>query len=365
MATKRAAKEKEPKAKVAPLSAKETLERNREEAAKFAKAAGRDRLLKLLERSHAELGARIEVQAALRIAKGDEKKTFTEEQARVLRAQVALTARRLSSSFGGVVAENAEPAGEMGARHVASLLEAGEAEFRGIASPLPLRVASMVDRAGRGARASVLRRLGVSGEGEEGAPDFEHPAKGGILDRYGLAVVGDFEDTIQQALLTRRPWGETLDDLTEKSAFLKGAPRFWAERILRTESMNAYGQSSNQAAKEADEELGDVVKILAATFDERTSWDSYLVHGEIRRPGEMFEGPFGAYDHPPNRPNDREIVVTHRISWPIPDYLKPRSVADAQAAWRREGRKGAMPPRTWAMETVARESFGAKTASAK
>ena len=89
--------------------------------------------------------------------------------------------------------------------------------------------------------------------------------------------------------------------------------------------------------------------------------DSYAVHGQIRRPEEPFEWWEGAYMHPPNRPNDREVVVPHRIQWPIPPYLLWKDEAEVQKAWTRDGRKGA-PPERPLMTTVPLSEFGKKTA---
>jgi hypothetical protein len=100
-----------------------------------------------------------------------------------------------------------------------------------------------------------------------------------------------------------------------------------------------------------------MVKILAATFDHRTSADSYAVHGQIRRPEEFFDTWTGQVMHPPARPNDREVVVPHRVSWPIPDELKPKSDAEIAARWSAEGRKGSPPPRP-RISTVPLDSFG-------
>lgn len=122
-------------------------------------------------------------------------------------------------------------------------------------------------------------------------------------------------------------------------------------------TMGAYNKANFEATKAADEQLGDLVKILCATFDNRTASDSYACHGEIRRPDEAFETWFGLMQHPPNRPNDREIVITHRKSWPIPKALTWRSEGEIASAWKREKRKGAMPPRPL-MTTVPIGEFG-------
>lgn len=73
--------------------------------------------------------------------------------------------------------------------------------------------------------------------------------------------------------------------------------------------------------------------------------DSIAVHGQVRRVSEAFQSWFGPYMHPPNRPNDREVVVPHNVAWALPDALKPRSDAEVAARWALEGRTGSPPPR--------------------
>ena len=83
----------------------------------------------------------------------------------------------------------------------------------------------MFDRANKGAKSSILRRLGG---------DEEHPARDGILKRYGMNVIGKFEDDLQKAIVTRKPMIEVRNDLIASSPFLQQAPAHWAQRIVRT-----------------------------------------------------------------------------------------------------------------------------------
>jgi len=205
--------------------------------------------------------------------------------------------------------------------------------------------------------ATVLRRLASSGTPAAGADAIPHPARAGILERYGLRTVGHFEEILQRGLIARAPWQDVVDEIASASPFLRGAPAFWAERIVRTETAGIYNRAGWEAIRSANEESGDFLKILSATFDDRTAADSYAVHGQIRRPDEPFESWYGLYHHPPNRPNDREVVVPHRMAWPIPPYLAWRSDREIAARWALEGRKGRPPPRP-KMTTVPLSRIG-------
>jgi hypothetical protein len=231
--------------------------------------------------------------------------------------------------------------------------------FRGLGGmTLQIKESAILQNAVSGVESTVLRRLASSGEPIAGAMERPHPAKEGILDRYGTAVISDFEDTLSEGMMARKPWGEMRSDLVAKSPFLQGKPMFWAERIIRTETMNTYNLANLEGMKEAQEQLGDMCKILSATWDDRTSWDSYGVSGQIRRIHEPFSTYYGLMQHPPARPNDREVVVPHRIAWSIPEYLRPKEDAEVLLRWVQEGKKGKPPARPAPMTTIPLTAFG-------
>lgn len=338
--------------------AQATLAKNRRDAITTVQAKGVDATRDMLERSAIHLQKRLTHAEGL---KGPGKDSFTATQLRTTLRQVTHVLKTVTGGLKATILDVGEDAAERSAGDTVDYLLAADKAFRGVGvQPLAIREALMMDRAMKGVNASILRRLASSGEPIEGADEIPHRAKLGILERYGVETIGVFEDTLQQGLLARKSWAEMRDDLIEQSPFLKGKPAHWAERIVRTEAMGAYNKAGWESVREADEQLGDMVKILSATFDDRTAADSYAVHGQIRRPDEPFESWFGLYMHPPNRPNDREIVVPHRIAWEIPTYLQWRTPAEIQKAWMREGRKGA-PPERPTMTTVPLSSFGKPT----
>jgi hypothetical protein len=319
------------------------LKRNRDRAAELARKAGAGPTRKLLEKAAADLSKRIGAHPALR-KPGVE--PFTLAQMKATLAQVQEVLRPLQGGLKGMIVSEARVASEAAASGALDYLRAAEQHYTGINIPLPLREAGMLDASVVGADASVLRRL--SGDPRKGA---------GIMARYGLNVIGDFEDELRQRFLQRKPWSEVRDELVNRSPFLQGQPAFWAERIVRTEVMGANNRAGWEVMRRADDELGDVVKILSCPFDDRTGADSIAIHGQIRRTEEPFDSWFGQAQHPPDRPNDRASVVPHRVAWPIPEALQPRPWSEVTARWRKEGRKGAPPPRPLD-STVDRKLFG-------
>lgn len=315
---------------------------------------GGDRTKKILRRAQRELEERLRTATGLA---GPGEDSFTAVQLRATLAHVRAATRYVQKGIRDSLLEAGDEAAAQAATGTVRYLTDAEKRFKGVGRPLALDEASIIDEASSGVRASILRRLDSSGEPIEGADEEPHPAKQGILERYGLQTVGHFEEILQKSFVARTPWADVRDQLTEASPFLQGAPAHWAERIVRTESMSVYNRAGWESVREADAQLGDMLKILSATFDDRTAADSYAVHGQIRRPEEAFQSWFGLYQHPPNRPNDREVVVPHRMSWPIPDYLAWKTDGEVAARWRFEGRKGRPPPRP-KMTTVPLDQIG-------
>lgn len=330
--------------------ARETLEASQRAANRLAEQAGTKDITKLLEEAAASLEDRLMALDARGLSA-----SFTAVQLRGCLRQVEVVLGPLTKGMRSTLLNVGARTAEEAAKFTVEYLAAGERAFTGVAQGLALDRARMMSAAVQGANASLLRRIAIG-------PAHHHAkhqrARRGVLERYGLETIGHFERVMRVGLVAKKSWGEVRDDLVEESPFLKGAPKYWAERILRTESMSAAGRGALEATKEADKQLGDVVKIVSCVFDDRTGSDSIAVHGQIRRPEEMFEGWNGPFDHPADRPNDRAVLTTHRISWPIPPYLRPREWDEVLARWRAEGRKGAPPPRPDPMTTVLLSSFG-------
>lgn len=335
----------------------EVLAANQRAARAFLEATGRKRLLLVLRRAQKDLEGRLASTLS-----GEE--SFTTTRLRASLAQVKLVTLHVERGMKSVLLGQADPASKLAAKNAASYLRSADKAYRGVGStPLAISEAKLFDKAAVGVRASILSRLGLSADGglPGGAP---HPARWGILRRYGEETIGHFEDEFQRGVLTGATVKEMRDRITEKSPFLQKAPAHWAERIVRTESLGVYNKASLDAGHATHEQLGDCVKILCGVFDERTASDSYADHGEIRRMSEPFESWTGLYQHPPSRPNDRAVVVIHRTSWEIPDHLHWKSDGEVLAAWRREGRKGSPPPRP-KMTTVPLKEFGKESPAPK
>lgn len=293
---------------------------NRKSAFAYAEKKGVKATQKLLREAAADLRERI-AQADI----GPGRSSFTAAQMRATLAQITDTIKALTQKFAPVLIDAAKIAAEVNAQHTIDYLTVADKAFRGIGStPLSLDSAAIMDRAVKGSQSSLLRLL---------ASNPYDPIGVGILQRYGMETIGEFEDILRRSVLSRATIGEVRDMLIAESPFLQGKPEWWAERIARTELMRASNVANLTSIAEANEQLGDMVKILAATFDQRTCADSYAVHGQVRKVESLFDTWQGPHAYPPARPNDREIVVPHRLRWEIPPYLRARPAGEVAFRW--------------------------------
>jgi hypothetical protein len=312
----------------------EVLKRSREQALGYAGKVGAAKMRRMLERAQRDLERRLREAEGLG---GPGAASFTAAQLRATLAQVRDVLRATALPvMRDEILDVGKMAAEQSTQATVDYVNAADAAFTGLARPLAIDHAALFDKAVAGTEATVLRRLGSN-------PN--DPRQVGVLQRYGLNTVGAFEEVLQQRLLAGASWADTRNELVAQSPFLQGKPMYWAERIARTEVMGAHNRAGLESITLLGDEVDDMVKINSATFDGRTSADSYAVHGQIRRPNEAFDSWFGSFMHPPDRPNDRSVVVPHRLAWPLPAELKPKSDGEIAARWAAEGRKGSPPAR--------------------
>lgn len=330
----------------------EQLESNRAATMEAATQLGHRALLRMLRKAQAKLDQRLPtINPAAEFTLAAQRQTLAQLKLIVggVRRGKKVLVPGLIDDVESVIRGTAHTVAVSSSASMVNYMVDAEKAFTGISTLGPrLREAVQLDVAVAGADASVLRRVATD-------PSYRgEAAQAGVMERYGIATILQFEQTMQQGLLTNQPWGETRAALVADSQWLQGNPLSWAERILRTETMAASNRATHEVMRQTEVEVGETLRVLIASFDDRTGWDSYQVHGMIRRMDEPFEDGMGnVYMTPPNRPNDREVVVPHLIEWPITEGMMPRSDDEVQEAWVRqtrskkhpEGRPGGPPPR--------------------
>lgn len=322
-------------AKVTNAELLENIRANRLAAEKYAQLIGTRNMQGLLVDAHNDLAQRLEQM-------GELSEGFTAAAYQTMMVSIGDVVDSLQQGMGTELIRSAEDAAQFGAEDTLDQLGDAEDSFRGLGlGGLPIDEAMVFDRAVNGAHSSVLHRL--SGDPTAGP---------GILQRYGDNTIGEFENILKMGLLTSQPTEDVIDDLQDASPFLQGAPRSWAERIGRTESMNAYNAGAWESIRGVEDQTGEeMLKILVAIDDERTSWDSLALHGSVRRTDEPFEwfnyrGEKEYYMYPPNRPQDRETVVAWNVAWgPISEEMRPFEDGIYISRWWETYKKRSPPPR--------------------
>lgn len=125
---------------------------------------------------------------------------------------------------------------------------------------------------------------------------------------YGEEAIAKMRTTLSRSQMAGETIAQTATRIEQDLQISEGR----AERIVRTEHSFALHRRQildliDTFGGEAEEEWR---KQLLAVFDNRTGDDSKFVDGQIRKLLEEFADNQGRhYQHPPNRPNDRESMI--------------------------------------------------------
>jgi uncharacterized protein with HEPN domain len=127
------------------------------------------------------------------------------------------------------------------------------------------------------------------------------------LAAYGQTVANRIRDDIANGIISR----ESINSIVDGVRASINGEQWRAERIVRTEMMNAYNEAHYQGLLEAQRtDIPELQKSCIATFDARTDADSLPVNGQVQDLGDPFvDGDGRQYLHPPGRPNDREKEI--------------------------------------------------------
>lgn len=231
------------------------------------------------------LAIALEVQGALeRRLKALAPERYTTQEVRVLLTQVRAVVELLGVEFGKRMGNELRNIGEVAAKigrdGLVDQVAAWAGKFQGSVRRIaPAEVAG-----------DLL---------DEGLLEYYESSK----ETYGLETIARMRGVLTKSVLE----GKTVAQASEALTAAIDLPDWRAERIVRTEQSFASHRRQIEDAKALD--LG-LVKQLVTTFDDRTGDDSKFVDGQVRELDEPFSDNLGhVYQHPPNRPNDRETVV--------------------------------------------------------
>jgi hypothetical protein len=258
--------------------------------------------------------------------------TYTEAHAQIYRQQIRLVTNYVQQRMLGKTDEQAREAIQLGVKQTVDLATRLEEHWTGITRPLALHSQQMQDEIVRGTGASRIRQNEASWE------------------RYGAAMTTSFERQLRVGQLMGLTHSQLIDRVVSEgakggidAAVLHGQTpgafppptgyvreRYWAERIVRTETANAYNSANlNTMQGFRNTDFPDMQKKILAHFDNRTAPDSIAVHGQIRPlDGYFMDGAGRQYLHPPGRPNDRECVIPWRPHWQELEATEPPTPAE-------------------------------------
>lgn len=225
-------------------------------------------------------------------ANGDGSVRFTEAQARTMRLQVQNILAQVQARLGTRISETQRNAAVQAAEANMHQIEQFDKAFGGMVRPINLRPAMALARIEENVQGALVTR------------------KANSVARYGEAMAGKFEAAVRRGLAFGYSHDQMVADVYNECGFFPN--RYWAERIVRTETAYAY----NAATMETIHEAGMEHKKILATMDNRVAFDSLAVHGQVKKVDQMFvDGAGREYLHPPARPNDRETVVAWDKDW--------------------------------------------------
>lgn len=291
-----------------PNEIREVLERQRRRIERLARGHTGRALMEILQRARADLLVRLHGIASGRV-------TYTLHQHRLFLLQIEQAMLELSSRLRGHLDKATESALRQSVHDVIEQVSAWTAEYRLAEVSLPLQEALGLVLGDSKLREVEERRI------EQGAA------------RYGRDGVAMMERELSQSLLM----GETVDQATRRvTGRQMMLDRYWkAERLVRTEFAHAYNAGARTALDEVAK-MDDHLWLMwdehaegpmwggpddipwpgpARPLDDRTAPDSLRLHGQLRRPGQMFIDPLTGrqYPFPPNRPNDRATLTLIRL----------------------------------------------------
>lgn len=258
------------------------------------------RLTEMLARADRDLAFRLR---AAQKRRGGPNASFTEASLIAYREQIQRVIEFAKNQLRGMTSDEAFRAASAGYSMTRELFSNLEKTFTGVVVPIQLREASLIEL-----RGTLLQR---------------HVAS---VDRYGDAMIRQMNRVLSQGIVQGKTQGQLVDDFVRMRGpqGLFTRYRSWAWRIVRTETAEAQNAAHIQAMTQFRDQFPDIRKKILATFDQRTAWDSVGVHGQVRKIDETFmDGAGRVYQRPPARPNDREIVIPWRPSWPNTEHSQP------------------------------------------
>jgi hypothetical protein len=283
----------------------QVIDLHRRQLAGLIETQGVGRLREIYRRSAEELQEKL-----ARLARIGRGQVFGAHHIRLVQAQVSQGVHELERGIKEVLVDRGAVGLKLAPEHV---VEAANALHDVFGSPTPIvqaEQAGVFQNLYRGVPPSLLDR-------------FEKSSR-----LYGQPVVQGIRDALSLAIVQKESLDQAVDRVAGTSGIFRGQ-RWRAERIVRTELSWGYGVAKQRGMEVLrDQHVPGLQKRLVATHDNRTGLDSLELDGQTVDVDKPFvwhvKNAKGRvkrtvlYMQPPNRPNDREVVIPWNPGWPDP-----------------------------------------------
>lgn len=309
-----------------PLLARRVFEAHLLEVKRLFERRGIDGLKQIYDLARANLGERLR-------SVGSTSDKVGPLTLRAMQAQADAIVAKLGSDFAKHLVDVGHSAAELGATHAVREFSILEQRFRGTTPNLRLEQPSIFMGMVDGVESSLLRRKSL------------------VAGTWTAGAVMGMERQLAGAAATGQPLEDVVRRLMSDQGLVE-EERYKAERIVRTEMAYSMNATKHEATVRVRDELGDQTmrkKLIETLTDERPGDDSFLVHGqtvELDKPFVWMRRVKGGgyvreeYMFPPNRPNDRAVVIPWSLEWEETELEKPLTLAELRTApptrWRKK-----------------------------
>lgn len=284
------------------MQVKQLLDLHKKQLRGIIELRGVRRMQKIYSESQVELANRLHA-----MEKAGRGQAFQAHHMRQVLLQVHAGVKEFEGKLGEHLASTGRLAVTLAPRHLTSMVKKLNEHFTGSSPVLQVDQAAVFQRMVKDVEPSLLNR-------------YKRSTK-----LYGVPVVKKIREELSFALIQGQSVDEAIDRVSGASGIFDGE-RWRVERIVRTELSYSYGVSNQRAMQELAKNVPKLQKRLVATIDSRTGEDSIELNGqtvdfdqpfvwEVKNSKGVPTGKVVNYMQPPNRPNDREVVIPWQPGW--------------------------------------------------
>lgn len=250
-----------------------------------------ERIIKSYKRVRQDLRDRLDV---LNTANKD--KSFTAQKTRAALLQVDLAIKTMSDKIEEDLDSSSMDAGIMGVQNLITELEKFNKRFTGAVMPINLNAVAVATE----------------------TSNFLFNRRQASLQAYNAAIRSNIANQITESVIANDDLSQVISNIGK---FFQGE-EWRIQRLVRTELHNVYNQGKINGMKDlVAGDIPDLKKTLFHPMDRRTGKDSIRLNKnnpivDIDEPFvESSTGKKLTYMAPPNRPNDRAILIPYREEW--------------------------------------------------